>query len=97
MFSASFNSQSRGVITLVHKSIPLQIINTIKDKLRRYLIIQTEIFSIRLNLVNVYGPNVDNPSFYRNIFLLLAELPGHFVIEGDFNQLRPFSCTVQNN
>ncbi len=29
--------------------------------------------------------NVDNPIFHRNLFLILAELPGYFVIGGYFN------------
>jgi len=85
VFSASFNSYSRGVLILIHNSIPLQIINTIEDRLGRHIIIQADILSVRLNLVNVYGPNMDNPIFYRNLFLILAELPGYFVIGGDFN------------
>lgn len=28
---------------------------------------------------------MDNPTFYRNLFLILTELPGYFVIGGDFN------------
>lgn len=80
VFSACFNSHSRGVLTLIHKSIPLQIINTIMDRLGRYIIVQVEILSVRLNLVNVYRPNVDNPVFYRNLFLTLAELEEKILI-----------------
>ncbi len=54
--------------------------NTIEDRLGRYIIIQAQILSVRLNLVNV-----DNPIFHRNLFLILAELPGYFVIGGYFN------------
>lgn len=37
VFSVSFNSQARGVTTLVHESIPLQVNKVIKDKFVRYL------------------------------------------------------------
>lgn len=35
VFSAPFNSQARGVTTLVHESIPLQVNKIIKDKFGR--------------------------------------------------------------
>ena len=89
VFSASCSSHSRGVITLIHNSLPFHLINVDEDRYGRYLIIQCEILSIRLNLVNLYGPNDDNPSFFRNLFLSLADLSGSFIIGGDFN------CTLQ--
>lgn len=86
VFSASFSSHSRGVITLIHKSLPFQLIDITQDKFGRYLVIQCEILSVRLNLVNVYGTNKDDPAFFRHLFLSLAALPGHLVIGGDFNR-----------
>ena len=89
VFSASSSSRSRGVIILIHNSLPFHLINVDEDRYGRYIIIQCEILSIRLNLVNLYGPNDDNPSFFRNLFLSLADLSGSFIIGGDFN------CTLQ--
>lgn len=89
VFSASFSSHSRGVITLTHNSLPFHLINVDEDRFARYLIIQCEILSVRLNLVNLYGLNGDNPSFFQNLFLSLADLSGNFIIGGDFN------CTLQ--
>lgn len=43
ILSAPFSSQARGVMTLIHDSIPLQIHEVIKDKAGRYLIIQGRI------------------------------------------------------
>ncbi len=85
VFSACFNSHSRGVITLIHNSVPFHLISVDEDRFGRYLIIQCEILSVRLNLVNLYGPNEDNPSFFRHLFLSLAALLGCFIIGGDFN------------
>lgn len=86
VFSASFSSNSRGVVTLIHNLLPLDLIKVDEDRFGRYLIIQCEILSVRLNLVNLYGPNDDNPFFFfRNLFLFLADLPGRFIIGGDFN------------
>lgn len=84
-FSASFSSHSPGVLTLKHNSVPFHLISVDEDRLGRYLIIQCEILSVRLNLVNVYGPNEDNPSFFKHLFLSLATLPGNLIMGGDFN------------
>ena len=85
VFSASFSSHSRGVITLIHKSVPFQLIKVTEDKFGRYIIVHCEILSQKLNLVNLYGPNDDNPSFFRHLFLTLAELPGSYIVGGDWN------------
>lgn len=69
VFAANFSSHARGVAILIHKSIPIQINSTIIDPGGRYIILQGSLFGNRLNLVNVYGPNKDDPDFYKNIFL----------------------------
>lgn len=70
---------------LVHKSVPFQVNNIISDKAGRYLVVQGTLLTESINLVNVYGPNDDNPSFFENLFLLIASLPGKVMIAGDFN------------
>lgn len=85
VFSASFNSQARGVITLVHKSIPLQVNKVIKDKFGRYLIIQGNLLKEQIVLANIYAPNTDDPNLFQNLFLTLSTLPGNCIVAGDFN------------
>lgn len=85
VYAASFNSQARGVMTLIHSSVPFQVLNTIQDKFGRYLIIQGLLLSTNLNLVNVYGPNKDDPKFFTDLFLTLSSLPGAYIIAGDWN------------
>lgn len=85
VFAASFSSQARGVITMIHKSIPFQMDKTIQDPSGRYLIVQGTLLSKRLNLINVYGPNDDVPKFYSNLFLTLSTFSGFYVMGGDFN------------
>lgn len=65
VFSAPFSTQSRGVMMLVHKSIPLNVPNIIADKIGRSLIIQGTLYSELLNLVNVYAPNNEYPRFFQ--------------------------------
>lgn len=89
--SAPFNSQARGVMTLIHRSIPLNVTKVISDKFGRFLIIQGSLYTECLNLVNIYAPNHDDPNFFNNLFLTLASLNGQYIIAGDFN------CTLDPN
>ena len=70
-YAPSFTSQARGVMILIHKSMPFKVSNVIKDTFGRYLIIQGLLLSGNLNLVNIYGPNTDEPIFFTNLFLTL--------------------------
>lgn len=85
VLSAPFISQARGVIILVHDSIPFQIHKVIKDKAGRYLIIQGNILKEQLILINIYVPNSDEPTFFQNRFLTIASLSGACIMAGDFN------------
>lgn len=85
LYASSFASRSRGVITLIHKSVPLHVTNVIKDKFGRYLIIQGSILHENFNLVNVYGPNTDDDRFFTNLFLTISSLSGKNIIGGDWN------------
>lgn len=85
VYSAPFTSQARGVMVLVHDSIPLQINKIIKDKGGRYIIIQGTILKEKITLINVYAPNNDEPEFFQNLFFTVASLPGLYIMAGDFN------------
>ncbi len=79
------SSHARGVMVLIHMSAPFLVNNSITDKAGRYLIVQGSYMGKAINLVNIYGPNEDNPMFFENLFILLASLPGMVIIAGDFN------------
>lgn len=85
VFAACYSSHAQGVLILIHKTIPFQVVNSIINPKGRYIILQGILLYKKLNLVNVYGPNVDDPTFFDNLFLTLAALPGNFIIGGDFN------------
>uniref|UniRef100_A0A3Q3EAI0 Endonuclease/exonuclease/phosphatase domain-containing protein n=1 Tax=Labrus bergylta TaxID=56723 RepID=A0A3Q3EAI0_9LABR len=38
-----------------------------------------------LTLVNIYGPNYDDPVFFNNLLLRLATVEGYSIVGGDFN------------
>ena len=85
VFSAPFNTQARGVMTLVHRSIPLNVSKVIPDKFGRYLIVQGTLYNECLNLINIYAPNIDDPKFFSDLFILLTSLTGQYIIAGDWN------------
>lgn len=85
VFSSSFSSSARGVITLIHKSIPFQLSKVVTDPAGRYLIIQGSLLNECVCMVNLYGPNNDSPTFFENLFLILASMPGKLIMAGDFN------------
>lgn len=89
IYTSAFSSRARGVMILIHETVPFQVDNIIKDKRGRYLIIQGSLLTENINLVNVYGPNIDDSSFYEDLFLLLSTLSGHHIIAGDYN------CTLE--
>uniref|UniRef100_A0A3P9DBU9 Endonuclease/exonuclease/phosphatase domain-containing protein n=1 Tax=Maylandia zebra TaxID=106582 RepID=A0A3P9DBU9_9CICH len=87
IFLASYNFQSRGVITLFHNSV-----------LFKYLIVQCEIASHKLNLVYIYGCKNDNPLFFRNLFLsLLVSSNGGGVSTMRVLRLGSFMGGAENN
>lgn len=85
VFHAPFTSHARGVVTLIHKSVPFQKTKLIIDPGGRFIIVQGNILSQKINLINIYGPNEDSPSFYNKLFLTLSNLEGLYVLGGDFN------------
>ena len=85
VLASCFSSHSRGVMVLIHKSVPFQVNNTIVDTAGRYLVVQGTLLREDINLVNIYGPNDDNPSFFENLFLLITSLSGKVLMAGDFN------------
>lgn len=86
VFQSSFSSRARGVAILVRKSVPFKHITTISDPNGRYIIVSGLLSSIHVTLLNVYGPNFDDPTFFRKLFNLLpTTLNSHLIIGGDFN------------
>ena len=72
MIYAHGTTNSKGTSVLI-KTVPTQIHKMIKDLLGRYLLIDITINSHRITLVNVYGPNNNNPEFFVDIFNKIDE------------------------
>ena len=56
------------------------------DKNGNYIVLDVNIQGKRITLVNLYGPNQDNPNFYTNIKQKVSEFENDQVIMcGDWN------------
>lgn len=85
IFFSSFTSQARGVAILLHRNVPFQANSVVKDPLRRFVIVHGLLHSEPITLVNVYGPNIDNPQFFEKLFFTLSDLHTEVYIGGDLN------------
>lgn len=92
IYQSPFTSNARGVAILFSKTVPFQLTSVVNDPNGRYLMVSGTINSFPLALLNVYGPNSDDPNFFKKIFdLILDNNHSNIIIAGDFNcYLDPF-------
>ena len=76
----------RGVAILIRNSVPLVFKSIFKDPNGRFLIISVTIDNLPNILVNVYGPNNDDPNFFLNSFAEIDKFDdSNLIVGGDFN------------
>lgn len=46
---------------------------------------QGDIMSPKVNLIHIYGPNEDTPSFFEKLLLTVSTLEGLYILGGGFN------------
>ena len=83
-----FNStkSSRGVGILISSNVPYEINNTFKDEHENILGMNVKISGQNVNLVSIYGPNRDEPVFFRDVNRFLSLDPDcPCVLGGDWN------------
>lgn len=86
VYQSPFTSHARGVAILFRKNIPFQLTFITADPHGRYIMVSGTINAFPLTLLNVYGPNVDNPNFFKKVFDLLPnESNSNIIIGGDLN------------
>uniref|UniRef100_A0A3P9CFM5 exodeoxyribonuclease III n=1 Tax=Maylandia zebra TaxID=106582 RepID=A0A3P9CFM5_9CICH len=86
VFAAGYNSRQRGVAILIHKNVNFTVLDTVIDPEGRFLIIKLSILNKKLCIVSIYGPNVDEPSFFHGFFSALSEhLDCTLILGGDLN------------
>jgi len=91
IFQSTFSSKARGVAILIRKTVPFRHVSTLSDQNGRYIMVTGYIYSFHVTLLNVYGPNFDDPTFFAKIFNLLSDsADSHVILGGDFN------CVLDN-
>jgi exonuclease III len=85
-YFASHTSQSRGVCILFNNNFDFKINNIIKDKNGNFIILVMKTMDKNIVLVNLYGPNNDDPQFYEDIKSKLLQLSyTDVIVGGDWN------------
>ena len=81
-----FRSNARGVAILFNKNLNYNIHKQILDNQGNYIILDISIHNQHFSLINIYGPNTDNPNFFQEIFQKVDDIGNtDFIICGDFN------------
>ena len=86
-YFSSFSSQSRGVAILFKKYSCVEVLKEKKDPSGNILSLLLKFDSKKILLSAIYGPNEDNPHFYRDkVFYLIEDWePDFAVYAGDWN------------
>ena len=85
-------SQARGVAILLGRNLAGKILEVDRDMEGRFVIVKLEIEKKRILLVNVYGPNTDDPEFFCTLFKKLQNFTmDHVIMGGDFNTVLDYT------
>ena len=94
-YFSSFKSNSRGVAILFNNNFEHNIKNVTTDDNGNMLVLDLEIGEYRTTLINLYGPNTDDPKFYNDIATILKDIDNtHSILCGDWNLIlnRSLDC-----
>ena len=80
------NSRSRGVAILLNNNFDFKIQKAVVDTNGNYILLLIKTFNIEILLVNIYGPNKDNPDFFYVIKNKIEDFgTQNVVVGGDWN------------
>ena len=84
----SYNSRSRGVAIFFSNNFEFKVHTVFRDHTGNILIVDIEIEKHRFTLVNLYGPNSDEPHFYEQLQNYINKFHSKDIIMvGDWNLL----------
>lgn len=84
-FFSSLNSLSRGTVILFKNNFQFQIHNMVSDPQGNYMILNVTIENKQITLVCLYGPNRDNPDFFKKVQCMVEkEGNQNIIIVGDW-------------
>lgn len=96
-YFASHTSNARGVAILFNNNFEFKIKKVHKDTNGNFIIVIIEIKKEDYLLANLYGPNKDEPDFYRQFQNVLADMNvQNVIIAGDWNLVMDPSRDYQN-
>ena len=85
-FFSSFNSQSRGTAILLNNNFEYKLNKIKRDSDGNLIILDIHLAGKNITLINLYGPNRDNPNFYAKIMQDIRDFNNQSVIMvGDYN------------
>ena len=86
VFYSHGKSNACGCMILVKRNVKTKIHHVINDNFGRYNIIKITIGTITMIMCNLYAPNVDDISFFQEVFSKIESFNvTNIVIVGDFN------------
>ena len=87
-YFSSYNSNSRGVAVLFNNNFEFKVKDIDKGDRGSYIILTVRIKEIDILLVNLYGPNRDEPEFYNTLKEKIMELDNpNVILAGDRNMV----------
>jgi exonuclease III len=79
---------SRGVAIAVKRNIFHEVIDCVKDLIdENYILLKMIYKGVPVTIGCVYGPNGNNPMFFKDIKRQLVRMGGCFIIGGDMNTI----------
>ena len=83
---SNYQSNARGVAVFFGKELDYRIHRKIIDTNGNYIILDLTVHDQKLTLINLYGPNNDNPQFFQDISNFIDEIGNNeIIICGDYN------------
>ena len=83
---ASYNTNSRGVAILFNNNFEFKIKQVYKENDGNFLMVHIYTMNMDVLLVNIYGPNRDDPDFYVRLNEKVKQLKvANIIIAGDWN------------
>lgn len=74
----SYSSNSRGVCILFNNNFEFKIHRVKNDCEGNLLALDMTIEDHKVTLINIYGPNIDNPEFYENVRSIFLEFDNEY-------------------
>lgn len=85
-YHSCLTSRSRGASILINSNLQYSLIAEQASVCGNFQIVACKILNESYLLVSVYGPNEDNPAFYKNLSNIIDQFDVQYtIVAGDFN------------